>query len=169
MVHNMSEDKAQRAIIPRQTAHTALQELEIAIERTGGDDADNACSPLALARQKIEDDDQLDDESKERAIDALHEVADERGVEITDADPLTDGTFRARTELKKALEGVGVTYVVGEECSADEEDVRQEELHDVAHGMMMTAFIFDSDERGLTGFKVPSGSIEWVDFTKQGA
>jgi hypothetical protein len=128
--------------------------------------AKEACTPLALARQKIEADGDLADDAKDRVLDILHDVSDERGVEISDADPLIDGTFRAQTELEKALEGVGTTYVVADDRNPDEEDVFREELHDVAHGMVTTAFIFDSEERGLTGFKVSSDSIEWVDCTR---
>lgn len=169
MGKNEMSRKTDLVAIPRETARTALQEVGIAIKQTGGAGTDNACSPLALARQKIESDEGLDEDAKEHVIDILHEVSDERGVEISDADPLVDGTFRAQTQLEKALEADEDTYVVADGKSPDEGDVFREELHDVAHGMVTTAFIFDTDDRGLTGFKVSTDSIEWVDFSRQEA
>ena len=92
--------------ISSSTARTAHQELEILIQRTGGGEigADEACSPLALARQKVDDSDLLNDPERDHVLEIFHTVADERGEEITDADPLTDGTFRAEQELRAALE-----------------------------------------------------------------
>lgn len=92
--------------ISSSTARTAHQELEILIQRTGGGEigADEACSPLSLARQKVEDSDLLSDHERDHVLKIFHTVADERGEEISDADPLTDGTFRAEQELRAVLE-----------------------------------------------------------------
>lgn len=164
-------DETDRVIVSRNTARAALTEVEAAIRRTGGGDvgADEACTPLALARQRIEADDELADGAKDHVLSILEDVSDDRGVELSGADPLTDATFQAEKALTQALEADGATYVVADSKSPDEEDVFREELHDVAHGMVTTAFIFDSEDRGLTGFKVSTDSIEWVDFTRQEA
>lgn len=93
------------------------------------------------------------------ALDSAADMLEED--EIADIDQFVN---EAREDLAAAIQGVDTTYVVTDDTTTDEEDVFGEELHDVAHGMVTTAFIFDSDERGLTGFKVPTSEIEWVDF-----
>lgn len=105
-----------------------------------------------------------------RAEQALESL--EAAEQMLDEDDIVDiGHFvhDAREELEAALQGADINYLVRDETSTDEEDIHREELHDVAHGMVTTAFIFENEERGLTGFKVPSSKIEWVDFERQEA
>jgi hypothetical protein len=101
------EDDAQPddVTISAETARTSLTEVEAAIRRTGGPDAsgDNACSPLALARQKVEASSEVTGQMEEHVIGLLQEVSDERGVEISNADPLVGATFEAEKELKKTF------------------------------------------------------------------
>jgi len=167
----MNSGVSDRVIVPREAAQIAYGELERLVERTGGPeiDAADATTPMGLLRQRIEADDQLDSRAKWRVLKLLQEVAAERGIGISDADPLTDATFRAKSDLGAALSTDASEYVVGEPIDGDEEDIFQEELTDVAHGMVTTAFIFETDGRGLTGFKVNSDDIEWCDFQRQGA
>jgi ribosomal protein S9 len=69
--------------VPLETAQTAFLDLDIVIKQTGGGaETQNACTPLALARQKIEADEELGDETQEHVIGLLEEVSDERGVEL---------------------------------------------------------------------------------------
>lgn len=163
----MSDSEPDRVVIPRDAAMAAHTELKLAIKRTGGPEmgAEEACTPLALARQRIESDDELGDEARERVLEILHNVSEERGVEISDAAPLADGTFNSKRDIENALALTESEYLVAGERSPDEEDVFREELHDVAHGMVTTAFIFDTDD-GLTGIKVRSDDIQWVDFAR---
>jgi len=55
--------------------------------------------------------------------------------------------------------------VVTSAKNRDEKDVFQQECVDVAHGMATTAFVFERDDGSLTGIKVPTDAIQWVDFT----
>ena len=91
--------------ISASTARTAHQEIKLAIRESGGGDvgALEACSPLALTRQKVEDSDLLSEDDRNHVLQLLQAVANERGVEISDADPLTDGVFQAKQELEGEL------------------------------------------------------------------
>lgn len=106
--------------ISRDAAMGALAEVVISIRRTGGDDPENGCSPLALARQRVEDDDRLDDDARTAVLDILASVANERGEEITDVDPLVDRTFTARRELEREL-GLRDAYDAGDGANGGEE------------------------------------------------
>jgi hypothetical protein len=104
-------DDTEEAIVEvsAEAAETALRELGFMIEQSGGADirSQGACSPLALVRQRIEDADALDEEVEGFVLSVLGDVADERGMEITDADPLTGDVFDARREFERALEDGG--------------------------------------------------------------
>jgi len=164
----MQSESTERVVIPRSVAQTAFGEIETLIHRSGGHDADSeeACTPLALVRQRVVDDDDLDDAATEAVLQILQDVAGERNVDLSGTDPLVDQTFRAQKALKRALEADSVEYLVAGDTTADEEDIHHAELHDIAHGMVTSAFIFDTEERGLTGFKVNADDIEWCDFTR---
>lgn len=100
-------DPEERTVeISAETARTALHEMEVLIEQSGGSDigADEACSPLALARQKVEASGKLGKHETNHVLRLLHIVSDERGMEVSDVDPLTDGSFQARNELEASLE-----------------------------------------------------------------
>jgi len=96
--------------IPAWVAREALQEFDFLIKRTGGGDASvghDAVTPLALLRQRLaslEDAEGIDAFTLRHVRQHLLGVASERGVELSDADPLTDRTFQARDELEDALE-----------------------------------------------------------------
>jgi hypothetical protein len=100
-------DDTESVRVDAETARVALYEIEQAIERTGGPGAvgSEACSPLALARRRVEACDDLDDDARDAVVGLLHDVADERGVEITDADPLVEATFQAQSDLTDVVEG----------------------------------------------------------------
>lgn len=55
-------------------------------------------------------------------------------------------------------------YEASDEKDYDERDIHELPLVDVAHGMVTTAFIFERDDGSLTGVRVPSSDVEYVDF-----
>ena len=104
---SQEDDLEERTVeISAETARTALHEMEVLIEQSGGSDigADEACSPLALAHQKVEASGKLGNHETNHVLRLLHIGSDERGMEVSDVDPLTDGTFQARNELEASLE-----------------------------------------------------------------
>jgi len=92
--------------IDAEAARAALHEVDTAIERTGGGSvgADEACSPLAALRRDVRDEPELDEYSRGYVLQAINEIAEERGVDASGADPLVDATFRARSSLQEALD-----------------------------------------------------------------
>lgn len=79
---------------------------------------DEACSPIARARQAIEDLRHVDEHTRREVLQVLLGAAEERGVEWTDADPLTDDVFRARDHFDQATE-TAVADGSGVEVDAD--------------------------------------------------
>lgn len=103
----MSDDE-EIVEVPKWVARESLRELEIAIERTGGGDvgADGANSPLYEAQQRVLNAAPGEVTSAEfwnAVLEAFGAVAEERGVQMDDVDPLTDRTFQARNELQDIL------------------------------------------------------------------
>ena len=100
------ESKERTVEISAETARTALHEVEVLIEQSGGSHvgAEEACSPLALARRKVEASGKLGKHETNHVLRLLHIVSDERGMEVSDVDPVTDGTFQAKNELEASLE-----------------------------------------------------------------
>jgi len=100
-----AEPEAQ-VTIDAEAARAALLEVDAAIERTGGGDvgADEACSPLAALRDDIANEPDLDERTRGYALAAIDQIAEERGVNVSGADPLVDATFRARNSLQEALD-----------------------------------------------------------------
>jgi|GEM_PF-6165754 len=96
------------AIVSLEAAEVARRELDILIEQTGGPNAgiDESCSPMALARQRIErlEGEGIDPFTVATVLQVMYGVAEERGVEISSADPLQDDVFRARSEFESDLE-----------------------------------------------------------------
>lgn len=97
--------------IDRETAHVAHRELDILIKQTGGDDPPpgEARSPLRLVKQRLKE--RRVEHEREGislgiglALQIIDDVADERGIEIGDIDPLQDDIFQARNDLETALE-----------------------------------------------------------------
>jgi hypothetical protein len=94
--------------VSAEMACVAAQELEAAVERTGGCDvgSNEASTPLAAVRQRLTaavDEGYLSPEAYGIVQEVLAAVADERGVEFTDADPLTDEVLAARREFERVL------------------------------------------------------------------
>ena len=93
--------------VPAWAALEAAREFDWLIQSTGGPESmQEACSPLALVRQRLEnmDGEGIDDFTRRQCLQHVYGVADERRMEISDADPLTDTTFRARTAFENALD-----------------------------------------------------------------
>lgn len=104
----MSDDEG-NVEVPKWVLRECLRELEHAIERTGGEDPgwDGANSPLSEARSRVMNAAPGEAASAEfwaSVLDAFDDIAEERGVQMDDVDPLTDRTFRARNELQDILE-----------------------------------------------------------------
>lgn len=99
-------DRDETVELPKGVVETAHRELDHLITQTGGPDPRNgaACSPLALAIQRIKALEHVDARTRREILQVIEGVADERGVEVNAVDPLTDGVFRARNELGAALE-----------------------------------------------------------------
>lgn len=106
------EERSETVTIKTETAEVALRELEFLIERTGGDDGHEmtdvdgqtrAMTPLALTRRRIK---QLPPDARAHAVlEIIDEVGDQTGAETNPGvDPLTDGVFRARADLREVLE-----------------------------------------------------------------
>lgn len=92
-----------------QTAETALSELDILIQQTGGSEgSEYTMTPLALAKYLIKDElenmEDGNDSDLEEAVEIINEVGEITGQETAPIDPLTGGTFDARTELEQAFE-----------------------------------------------------------------
>jgi predicted nucleic acid-binding Zn-ribbon protein len=104
-------------ILPADLARVALQELEHTIARTGGGTGwevgqheEKAMTPLALARQSIEQDVEGAftpgaAKAYKSAVDTIREVGEMTGEETAPADPLTSDVFRARDKLIGQLDG----------------------------------------------------------------
>ncbi|MDL0127043.1 hypothetical protein [Halobacterium salinarum] len=103
----MPEDSP-RVEIPAWVASEALQEFDVLIKRTGGDDPQDgeAVTPLALVQQRLEelDGEGIDEYTLRQVQQHVQGVAEERGVQLGDVDPLTGRTFEARDALESALE-----------------------------------------------------------------
>jgi len=92
--------------VSAEVARTAARELQRTIDRTGGPDvgAREACTPLAELREEVQGNDDLDPHARGYVVGAIDDIADERGVDVSGADPLTDRIFQARDELAEAAE-----------------------------------------------------------------
>jgi len=92
--------------VSRATARASLLEIEAVIERSGGDDvgAGEANSPLREVWEQIHQSETVRGEAEGYVLETIRQVAEEREVEISDADPLTDSVFQARSELRKVLD-----------------------------------------------------------------
>lgn len=99
----MTDDETVR--VPAWAAREARDELAIAIDRTGGADAGaaGANTPLAEARDRVADAD-IDDHARGFVLGLIETVAADRSVDLSDSDPLTSRTFRARDAFDDALE-----------------------------------------------------------------
>ena len=91
--------------VPREAARVAARELDYLIDRSGGADCPptEARSPLAEARDRIEDLEHVAQHAQRETLQILYTVAEDRGVEIRDVDPLTGGVFRARDHFAEAV------------------------------------------------------------------
>jgi len=94
--------------IPAWVASEALQELKFLIKRTGGGDPTEgeAVTPLSLLQARLDDLDGegIDEFTLRQVQQHLHGVAEQRGVQLGDVDPLTSRTFEARDVLETALD-----------------------------------------------------------------
>lgn len=95
--------------IPYDLAHTAYQELDWLIERTGGPEGfagfGTGMTPLALAREKISRAyTRTGEEGLGKAMATIEEVGEATGEETAPVDPLTDNTFYTRDTLAQLLE-----------------------------------------------------------------
>lgn len=88
--------------IKAETARTCLNELELLIKGTGGEEAENPCTALAYAIALLEDMN-LSAETRKAVDDVFEQVAKERGAETATVDPLDDDVFQARNELERML------------------------------------------------------------------
>ena len=107
LADRLQDDDEETVGVPAWAASEAAREFDRLIQTTGGPESmQEACSPLALVRQRLEnvDGEGIDEFTVRQCLQHVYAVASERRMELSDADPLTDTTFRARRAFEHALD-----------------------------------------------------------------